>query len=785
MRPRISPLSAALLACSVWLCAAVVHPDRSDPHFRINMPGKTPAQKPAAARNLQQDAVAELESAEKGECALHPAERIAALLTLTKAASPSSRVSDTDAATARAALFVRVNCLNEKNLPPDPEAQQVLCRSWALDLNPPDFDAPERLCGAFPGAQGRIQELGAGNSALALKRYEAAAAAQDQWAMTRLGVFNAYGVQMQPDYSKAAKLFGDAKNYPPANTQLGRMYELGLGLPQNSKKAAYWYEKAVKQGDPAAAGRLALLYSRGDGVPKDILKAQALFRKARNSKTAAYGAAMLLCAGPDNCPPQAEEALKAAAARGYETDFWPNGTDARGEPKYAAVKTLTPGLPEAQYALAQYALLVSSDVARAIALHEEAAAQGFAPSYARLAALYYEDGSPARLSKACTALSVIAQDKTAGAPPPTPGLSSYCNYLLLASDSGGRGEAALIQLKAAVSACASGACPPAFRELVSSKINAITEAENKEKQRHTALYAPPPESPAKKRAAPNWLIILTGACALGAFWALTRARGEVADKDRRLKADASLSGIKSALAEMKRDGIEPPRRAPENCGPDEARLWKQADALASAYALSGGDPNSLSAAELRMLFHAASDQDGFRRWTARLSGQGALALARALAQDGQHVPAAGLITARVFAAHAADPSACDQAIAILRKAGTLSEFAQSRLAPGQQSGFYRPFASALGRAALPRHAYQAYCLAPPTELDKNDAWDFFRLCMTENDLFRAAQLLEKVQFSPEKTEALRTFASRAAERGHAALARRIAQLCGDGEAPRP
>lgn len=780
MRGRISPQILALLACSAWLCGAYINPKYTGPDVRVRFPaGTTPADPNEPLPGVARPSVPHRPPTPENNCGL--SDRESALATLNKAAKPAGRVSEAEASSARAALFARINCLSELRFPPDSEAQKLLCRAWALELNPPDFHVPQRLCAAYPAVLGRLAELGEKNLPRALKFYEAAAAEQDHWAMTRLGVFYANGMLGQPDYAKAAKLFGDAKHNTPATTQLALMYERGLGLQQNSKKAAYWYAKAVDREDPAAAGRLALLYARGDGVPKDMRKAKELFRQARNSKTAAYGAAMLLCSGPDNCPPQAEEALRAAAARGYETDFWRDPVPDTGLVVYHPVKMLTPGLPEAQYALAQYELSLSSNVAAAQALHEEAAAQGFGPSYARLAALYYEDGSPQKLGKACTALSVIAQDRTAGPPPETPGLSSYCNYLLLSAEGAqAQKESALPQLQAAAAACAAGACPPAFRELVSARINAITEARQSEQERLKALGAPP-APPGVKLGYHALLLIAAALCGILALWVLVSARRTYSDKTRRQNAETALSALKNTFLEMKRDGIEPPRRPPENCGPEEDRLWKQAAAGAADYFLAGGGPGAFSTAELRLLFHCGAAD--FLRWACGLNGAPALALARALSDDGHHGAAAELISPRVFASLGTDAAACEQALALLKRAGTLTDFTQAQLSPGAAPpAFYRPFAGALLRAGLPRHAYQAYCLAPSNQLDKNDAWEFFRLCMAENDLFRAAKLLEKVQCSPENEDALRAAAARAVERGHTALARRIHLLLG---APQP
>lgn len=53
-----------------------------------------------------------------------------------------------------------------------------------------------------------------------------------------------------------------------AQTNIGRMYREGKGVPQNNKKAVYWYRKAAEQGDAAAQVWLGALYAKGvEGVP--------------------------------------------------------------------------------------------------------------------------------------------------------------------------------------------------------------------------------------------------------------------------------------------------------------------------------------------------------------------------------------------------------------------------------------------------------------------------------------------------------------------------------------
>jgi TPR repeat protein len=62
------------------------------------------------------------------------------------------------------------------------------------------------------------------------------------------------------------------------------MYDTGLGvgvgLPQDFTKAAFWLEKSAEQGDPDAQGPLGVLYRSGLGVEQDYTKALYWLRKA-------------------------------------------------------------------------------------------------------------------------------------------------------------------------------------------------------------------------------------------------------------------------------------------------------------------------------------------------------------------------------------------------------------------------------------------------------------------------------------------------------------------------
>jgi len=82
------------------------------------------------------------------------------------------------------------------------------------------------------------------------------------------------------DFSKAINEAREAATAgdPRGSFLLGVAYQNGQGVPANSTEAAAWYEKAAQGGVAGSFSKLAQLYARGDGVPKNMDKAIALAR---------------------------------------------------------------------------------------------------------------------------------------------------------------------------------------------------------------------------------------------------------------------------------------------------------------------------------------------------------------------------------------------------------------------------------------------------------------------------------------------------------------------------
>ncbi len=73
------------------------------------------------------------------------------------------------------------------------------------------------------------------------------------------------------------------RNDPRAQTLLGELLTRGLGVKQDNKEAAGWYELAAKGGDPEAQYALARFYLDGRGVEKDPSRAAVYLEQAGES----------------------------------------------------------------------------------------------------------------------------------------------------------------------------------------------------------------------------------------------------------------------------------------------------------------------------------------------------------------------------------------------------------------------------------------------------------------------------------------------------------------------
>jgi serine/threonine-protein kinase len=84
-----------------------------------------------------------------------------------------------------------------------------------------------------------------------------------------------------PSFEQAAAM-GEAR----AMLELGRIYSAGDGVAKDPVKAASWYRRAADAGNASAMVFLAALYAQGSGVPKDLAEAAKWLRKAADAGNA-------------------------------------------------------------------------------------------------------------------------------------------------------------------------------------------------------------------------------------------------------------------------------------------------------------------------------------------------------------------------------------------------------------------------------------------------------------------------------------------------------------------
>ncbi|MBY4770388.1 tetratricopeptide repeat protein [Burkholderia ambifaria] len=84
------------------------------------------------------------------------------------------------------------------------------------------------------------------------------------------------------DYARARALLGEAARQgdPAAAYYLGLIYRSGYGTTADPVQAAHWFELASRADIPAADFMLANAYRDGSGVPHDEARALALYRRA-------------------------------------------------------------------------------------------------------------------------------------------------------------------------------------------------------------------------------------------------------------------------------------------------------------------------------------------------------------------------------------------------------------------------------------------------------------------------------------------------------------------------
>jgi TPR repeat protein len=98
---------------------------------------------------------------------------------------------------------------------------------------------------------------------------------------TNLGYVYERGIGVGVDYRAAAGYYEKACNAgrPVGCSNMGILYDQGRGVGQDFKKAADLYRRACDMGGGTGCNNLAFLHEKGNGVKKDARKALDLYRR--------------------------------------------------------------------------------------------------------------------------------------------------------------------------------------------------------------------------------------------------------------------------------------------------------------------------------------------------------------------------------------------------------------------------------------------------------------------------------------------------------------------------
>jgi TPR repeat protein len=162
----------------------------------------------------------------------------------------------------------------------------------------------------------------AGDYATAKRLWDKLAMENDPAAMTNLGIMYEKGLGVKQDVKAAETLYLRAANlgYAQAQFDLGNLYYNGNGIDRDYKQAGRWYMAAAMSGHLRAQYYLAQMYENGEGVKADNVNALKWYLKAADGglPEAKYVIGRKLLNGEDikEDHPKAIPYLQAAADAG-------------------------------------------------------------------------------------------------------------------------------------------------------------------------------------------------------------------------------------------------------------------------------------------------------------------------------------------------------------------------------------------------------------------------------------------------------------------------------------
>lgn len=122
----------------------------------------------------------------------------------------------------------------------------------------------------------------------ALNRWTPLAREGDPEAMSNLGVLYDLGLGVAQDPDRAVRLYreGAERDFSPAQNNLGIAYALGRGVARDDAQALHWLRKAAANGLALAANTLGVMSLRGRGTARDERSGLAWLARARGFEVA-------------------------------------------------------------------------------------------------------------------------------------------------------------------------------------------------------------------------------------------------------------------------------------------------------------------------------------------------------------------------------------------------------------------------------------------------------------------------------------------------------------------
>ena len=216
-------------------------------------------------------------------------------------------------------------------------------------------------------------------------------------------------VQASAQLTLASKLFEETKvkaetGDATAQHNLGVIYSYGDGVPKDEAEGVKWYRKAAHQGNAKAQFNLGYAYAKGEGVTKDAAEAVKWFRKTadQGDTEAQYTLGRMYANGEGVAKDQVEAGkwFRKAADQGTADQQFYLGVrysygDGVAKDEAEAVmwyrKAADQGNATAQFNLGvmyRDGQGVEKDYAEAVKWYRKAADQGYAPAQSNLGVMY-------------------------------------------------------------------------------------------------------------------------------------------------------------------------------------------------------------------------------------------------------------------------------------------------------------------------------------------------------------------------------------------------------------